>query len=101
MQLPLSNEGLSFLIVSTVARLEGLADSLDRPLSNERDLETYERLAVENHERDIISELCKIPKTQSRFRLGNSVWFESCTNSLEEDISQNNETLNDKDGLLI
>ncbi|CAI7611164.1 unnamed protein product [Penicillium viridicatum] len=84
-------------LFSTVARLEGVADSLDRPLSSERDLETYERLAVENHVRDIISELCKIPEARRRFRLGDGVWFESHTNSLEDDAAQNDGTLYDED----
>jgi hypothetical protein len=84
-------------LFSTVARLEGVANSLDRPLSSERDLETYERLAVENHVRDIISELCKIPEARRRFRLGDGVWFESHTNSLEDDAAQNDGTLYDED----
>ncbi|KAJ5244563.1 hypothetical protein N7489_004659 [Penicillium chrysogenum] len=84
-------------LFSTVARLEGVANSLDRPLSSERDLETYERLAVENHVRDIISELCKIPEARRRFRLGDGVWFESHTNSLEDDAAQNDGTLDDED----
>ena len=82
-------------LFSTVARLEGLADSLDRPLSSERDLETYERLAVENHVRDIISELCKIPEARRQFRLGDGIWFESHTNSLEDDAAQNDGALDD------
>lgn len=32
-----------------------------RPISSEQGLETYERIAVEDHVRDVISELCKIP----------------------------------------
>lgn len=81
----------------TVARLEGVADSLDRPMSSERDLEFYERLAVENHVRDIISELCKIPEARRRFRLGDGVWFESHTNSLEDNAPQKDGTFDDED----
>lgn len=80
-----------------VTRLEGVADSLDRPLSSERDLKIYERLAVENHVRDIISKLCKIPEAQRRFRLGDGVWFESHTNSLEGDATLNDGSLDDED----
>jgi len=46
--------------------------------------------------RHIISELCKIPEARRRFRLGNGVWFESHTNSLE-DAAQNYVTLDDED----
>lgn len=84
-------------LFSTVARLEGVADSLDRPLSSERDLETYERLAVETHVRDIISALCKIPEARRRFRLGDGIWFESHTNSLEDDATLNDGALADED----
>ncbi|KAJ5577910.1 uncharacterized protein N7459_006874 [Penicillium hispanicum] len=83
-------------LFSTVARLEGVAESLDRPLSSERDLEIYERLAVENHVRDIIYELCKIPEAQQQFRLGNGIWFESHTNSLG-DATLNDGSLDDAD----
>lgn len=84
-------------LFSTVAHLEGVAYSLDRPLSSERDLEVYERVAVENHVRNIISELCKIPEARRRFRLGEGVWFESHTNSLDGDATLNDGTLNDED----
>ena len=37
------------------------------PISSEQDLETYERLAVEDHVHDIILELCKIPSARDEF----------------------------------
>ncbi|CAG8010984.1 unnamed protein product [Penicillium salamii] len=40
-----------------------------RPISSEQDLETYERLAVEDHVHDIVAELCKIPEAREEFRL--------------------------------
>ncbi|BDD57465.1 hypothetical protein MPDQ_005575 [Monascus purpureus] len=56
-----------------------------RPISSEQDLETYERLAVEDHVHDIVAELCKIPEAREEFRLGNGVWFDNHANALEED----------------
>ncbi|PYI00028.1 hypothetical protein BO71DRAFT_85 [Aspergillus ellipticus CBS 707.79] len=56
-----------------------------RPISSEQDLETYERLAVEDPVHDIIAELCKIPEAREEFRLGNGVWFDNHANALEED----------------
>ncbi|OAT10196.1 hypothetical protein BDBG_05866 [Blastomyces gilchristii SLH14081] len=55
-----------------------------RPLSSEQDLETYERLAVEDHIVDIIDELCKIPEAQKEFGLGDGVRFENHANSLDD-----------------
>ena len=55
-----------------------------RPISSEQDLETYERLAVEDHVHDIISQLCKIPSARDEFRLGDGVWFDNHANALDE-----------------
>ncbi|KAA8644406.1 uncharacterized protein ATNIH1004_008610 [Aspergillus tanneri] len=72
-------------LFSTIAGLEDLVDPLQcRPMYSGRDLEFYERLAVENHVRDIFLEVCKLPPARRRFRLGDGVWFESHTNALEE-----------------
>ena len=54
-----------------------------RPISSEQDLEGYERSAVEDHVRDIITELCKIPAAQDEFHLGDGVRFDNHANSLE------------------
>jgi len=75
-------------IFSTVARVEGLAESLGGPLSSERDLESYERFAVENHVRDIILKLSEVPEARRRFRIGDGVWFESHSNTLEDDAEE-------------
>lgn len=56
-----------------------------RPISSEQDLETYERLAVEDHVHDIVAELCKIPEAREEFRLGNGLWFDNNANALDED----------------
>ncbi|PLN79387.1 hypothetical protein BDW42DRAFT_128093 [Aspergillus taichungensis] len=56
-----------------------------RPISSEKDLESYERFAVEDHVHDIIAELCKIPNARDEFGLGDGVWFDNHGNALEED----------------
>ncbi|EDN04532.1 conserved hypothetical protein [Histoplasma mississippiense (nom. inval.)] len=54
-----------------------------RKLRSEKDLEHYERTAVEDHVHDIIAELCKIPDAQERFRLGDGILFENHENLLQ------------------
>ena len=44
-----------------------------RPISSEQDLEGYERSAVEDHVRDIITELCKIDDARKEFHLGDGI----------------------------
>ncbi|BDD60316.1 hypothetical protein MAP00_005454 [Monascus purpureus] len=54
--------------------LEGFGEEFrKRAISSEQDLESYERFGVENHVRDIIAELCKIPAARQEFRLGDGV----------------------------
>ena len=60
----------------------------ERPISSERDLEGYERSAVENHVRNIIAELCKIPTARDEFHLGDGVQFDSHANSLDLQTNQ-------------
>ncbi|KAL4756341.1 uncharacterized protein BDW70DRAFT_154280 [Aspergillus foveolatus] len=64
--------------------LEGLRRRLNTPLSCEQELERYERFAVEDHVRDIITELCKLPAARDEFGLGDGIQFSSHTNSLNE-----------------
>lgn len=52
-----------------------------RPISSEQGLENYERIAVEDHVRDIIAELCKIDAARDEFGLGDGIWFDNHTNS--------------------
>lgn len=52
-------------------------------LRYEDELVTYEKLGVENHVCNLISELCNRSEAQQRFRLGKGVSFESHTNSFE------------------
>lgn len=65
-----------------VTELQGVAKSLGI-LHFEDELTTYEKLGVENHVRNIISELCNRSEAQQHFRLGKGVSFESHTNSFE------------------
>ena len=55
-----------------------------RPISSEQDLETYERIAVEDHVQGIISELCKISDARDKFRLGDGIRFDNRRNALDE-----------------
>ncbi|KAL2372011.1 hypothetical protein RJ035_005769 [Blastomyces gilchristii] len=54
-----------------------------RRLQSEKDLESYERFAVEDHICDIIAELCIIPDAQNRFHLGDGVVFDNHANTLD------------------
>ncbi|SCO54113.1 uncharacterized protein FFNC_15340 [Fusarium fujikuroi] len=54
-----------------------------RPISSEQGIETYERMAVEDHVRDIVVELCKIPAARDEFGLGDAIWFDNHTNALD------------------
>ncbi|KAG0152947.1 hypothetical protein PDIDSM_1906 [Penicillium digitatum] len=51
-----------------------------RPISSEQDLENYEQIAVEDHVRDIIAELCKIDAARDEFGLGDGIRFDHHTN---------------------
>lgn len=65
--------------------LEGLRRRLvHTPLSSEQELERYEQFAVEDHVRDVITELCKLPAARDEFSLGDGIQFSSHTNSLNE-----------------
>ena len=67
---------------------EGKKKVENRPISSKQDLETYERSAVEDFVRDIVTELCKIPAAQDEFHLGNGVQFDNHANSLESQSNQ-------------
>ncbi|KAL4872560.1 hypothetical protein BDV12DRAFT_133885 [Aspergillus spectabilis] len=69
----------------SLLELEVLGRRLVRkPISCEQELETYERFAVEDHVRDIIAELCKLPAARDEFGLGDGIQFSNHTNSLNE-----------------
>ncbi|RAL06619.1 uncharacterized protein BO97DRAFT_439034 [Aspergillus homomorphus CBS 101889] len=72
-------------LFAPVIELEGLGHRFARrPLSSEKDLESYERFAVEDHVHDIISALCKIPSARDQLGLGDGVWFDNHANALDE-----------------
>ncbi|PLN77563.1 hypothetical protein BDW42DRAFT_176664 [Aspergillus taichungensis] len=73
-------------LFASLAELEGLGRRFARrPISSEQDLETYERITVEDHVHDIVAELCKIPEACDEFRLGNGIWFDNHANALDDD----------------
>ena len=52
-------------------------DIRDRPLASEKDLEVYQRLAVERPTTHIISRLQQIEKARQEFNLGSGIIFET------------------------
>ena len=69
----------------SLIEIEGLANRfVSRPISSEQELELYQRIAVEDHVRDIITELCKIPAAREEFGLGDGIFFDNHTNSLNK-----------------
>ncbi|KAJ5569585.1 uncharacterized protein N7459_009015 [Penicillium hispanicum] len=64
--------------------LDGLSEHFEGAMGSEYDLQTYERLAVEDHTRQILLELCKIPAAQKEFGLGDGVLLDSHPNILNE-----------------
>ncbi|OJD23018.1 hypothetical protein ACJ73_05636, partial [Blastomyces percursus] len=71
-------------LFTSLLELEGLGRRYsNRKLQSEKDLEHYERTAVEDHVHDIIAELCKIPDARERFRLGDGIMFENHENLLQ------------------
>uniref|UniRef100_A0A093XUJ6 Reticulocyte-binding protein 2 like a n=1 Tax=Talaromyces marneffei PM1 TaxID=1077442 RepID=A0A093XUJ6_TALMA len=72
-------------LFASLAELHGLSWRFSRRvLRSEKDLESYERFAVEDHVHDIIAELCKIPAAQERFRLGNGIAFDNHAHTLDD-----------------
>ncbi|PYH89798.1 hypothetical protein BO71DRAFT_434460 [Aspergillus ellipticus CBS 707.79] len=64
--------------------LDGLSEHFKGPMGSEYDLQTYERLTVEDHTRILFSELCKIPAARDEFGLGDGVLFDSHASVLTE-----------------
>jgi hypothetical protein len=81
-------------LFASLAELHGLSRRFSRRvLRSEKDLESYERFAVEDHVHDIIAELCKIPAAQERFRLGNGIAFDNHAHTLDESEDADEEVL--------
>ncbi|KAJ5715977.1 uncharacterized protein N7483_013158 [Penicillium malachiteum] len=53
------------------------------PMHSEQSVESYERIAVEGHVRDIVAELCKLDAARDEFGLGDGIWFDNHKNSLD------------------
>ena len=53
-----------------------------RPLESEKDLESYQRFAIEEKVVDIVSQLLNDPDARQLFTLGNSIKFENHANTL-------------------
>ncbi|KAL2823332.1 hypothetical protein BDW59DRAFT_173501 [Aspergillus cavernicola] len=64
--------------------LTELYESVCRPLSSERDVECYKPATVEDHVRDIITELCKLPAACNKFSLSDGIKFSSHINLLNK-----------------
>ncbi|KAF5017081.1 hypothetical protein F66182_11041 [Fusarium sp. NRRL 66182] len=81
-------------LFASLAELHGLSRRFSRRvLRSEKDLESYERFAVEDHVHDILAELCKIPAAQERFRLGNGIAFDNHTHTLDDPEDADEEVL--------
>jgi hypothetical protein len=71
-------------------------DLCDRPLASEKDLETYQRLAVERPTTNIISHLQRIEEARRAFNLGEGIIFENHANTLSdsnEEVQQSLQSL--------
>lgn len=79
-------------VFAPLAELHGLHRRFSlREVRSEKDLERYEGLAAEDHVRDIIAELCKIPGAQERLQLGDGIMFDNHANTLEEPEDYNDD----------
>ncbi|KAJ5738680.1 hypothetical protein N7493_001835 [Penicillium malachiteum] len=78
-----SKSGRTPRLFSPLLELEGLGRRFaGKPFSSEQDIEAYERFGVEEHVRDIIAQLCKIPAACDEFGLGDGIQFNNHLNSL-------------------
>jgi hypothetical protein len=68
-------------------------DLCDRPLASERDLEPYQRLAVERPTTNIISHLKRIEEARREFNLGEGIIFENHANTLSDSNEEVHECL--------
>lgn len=65
-------------LFTSLHEVQGLGQRFSsRKLRSEKDLENYERAAVEDHVHDVIAELCKIPDARDKFQLGDGLIFEN------------------------
>lgn len=70
-------------------------DICDRPLASEKDLEAYQRLAVERPTTHIISHLQQIEEARQEFSLGSGIIFENHANTLSDSNGEVQQSLQD------
>jgi hypothetical protein len=70
-------------------------DICDRPLANEKDLETYQHLAVERPTTHIISHLQRIEEACHVFDLGEDIIFKNYANTLGDSNKEVQQSLQD------
>jgi hypothetical protein len=83
-------------IFSSTQYLRELGQDLcDRPLASEKDLEAYQRLAVERPTTHIISHLQQIEEARREFNLGGGIIFENHANTLSDSNEEVQQSLQD------
>jgi Phosphotransferase enzyme family len=76
-------------LFSSRIALEDLGRTLcRRPLASEKDLESYERFAVEEKVKDVMEQLMKIPEAQSLLNECDEVEFENHLNTLSDNAEE-------------
>jgi hypothetical protein len=70
-------------------------DLCDRPLASEKDLEAYQRSAVERPTTHIISHLQQIEEARREFNLGGGIIFENHANTLSDGNEEVQQSLQD------
>ncbi|PMD60202.1 uncharacterized protein K444DRAFT_494177, partial [Hyaloscypha bicolor E] len=71
-------------------------DICDRPLASKKDLEAYQRLAVERPTTHIISHLQRIEEARHAFYLGEGIIFENHANTLSDSNEEVQQSSNPK-----
>jgi hypothetical protein len=70
-------------------------DLCDRPLASEKDLEAYQRLAIERPTTHIISHLQQVEEAHREFNLGGGIIFENHANTLSDSNEEVQQSLQD------
>jgi hypothetical protein len=84
-------------LFSSTQYLTELGQNLcDRPLASEKDLETYQRLAVEQPTTHIISHLQQIEEARHEFNLSGGIIFENHANTLSDSNEEVQQSLQDR-----
>jgi hypothetical protein len=76
-------------VFSSRVALEDLGQTLcRRPLASEKDLESYERFAVEEKVKDVMEQLMKMPEARSLLNHCNEIEFENHLNTLSDNAEE-------------